>query len=93
MTKTFDTVDHVDVLYESLQNAGIIRKALLLMKNYLEKPIQKVQLTNALNSPQTVMCGVSQETILGVMLFTIYVNILYINIWENNFVCRVYYNI
>ena len=73
LTKAFDTVVH-QILLERLRNIGIRGISNDLFKSYLSGRSQKVKIDNILSDPIEVECGVPQGTVLGSLLFNIYVN-------------------
>ena len=73
LSKAFDTLDH-NILISKLQYYGINGVALRLMRSYLSNRKQFVQLgTYSFNSTDILM-GVPQGSILGPLLFIIYIN-------------------
>ena len=72
-SKAFDTVDY-DVLFMKLYHYGIRGCALQWFKSYLLDRVQYVSYNNYDSSTKSVKCGVPQGSILGPLLFLIYVN-------------------
>jgi len=79
--KAFDSVNH-DILLSKLSYYGISGKAKSLLKSYLQNRHQRVLITNSLFNSNTVSkwtkikCGVPQGSILGLLLFLLYINAL-----------------
>ena len=71
--KAFDSVPHSQIL-SSLQTLGIHGPLLHWIKDYLSNRQQRVVLDGAMLDPVTVTSGVPQGSILGPLLFNIFMN-------------------
>ena len=71
--KAFDTVSH-NILIQKLELHGVKGMNLKLMKNYLSNRRQCVIANNIKSTLRSISCGVPQGSILGPLLFLIYVN-------------------
>ena len=73
LKKAFDTVNH-EILLRKFERYGFGNKALDLLSNYLTNRTQRCQLNGMLSDQRGITCGIPQGSILGPLLFIIYIN-------------------
>ena len=73
LKKAFDTVNH-EIILRKFERYGFGNKALDLLSNYLTNRTQRCQLNGMLSDQRGITCGIPQGSILGPLLFIIYIN-------------------
>ena len=73
LQKAFDTIDH-EILLQKLNLMKFSTEAISWFKSYLANRTFLVKVGSALSDPGDLKCGVPQGSILGPLLFLIYIN-------------------
>ena len=74
LAKAFDTVNHNILIKKKLEHLGITGNFNNFFENYLTNRKQRTTIENNHSDYRNITCGVPQGSILGPMLFLIYVN-------------------
>ena len=70
--QAFDTIDH-QILFIKLQSYYLHSKSISLLKNYLTNRKQQVIVNDKASGFRDIVCGVPQRSVLGPLLFLIYI--------------------
>ena len=73
LEKAFDTVNH-EILLNKLRYYGVKGSSISWFASYLQNRRQHVTLNGEISNSKPVICGVPQGSILGPLLFLIYIN-------------------
>ena len=82
LSKAFDCINH-ELLIAKLESYGFSHVALTLILSYLSNRKQRTKINNSFSNWSEIVTGVPQGSILGPLLFNIYINDIFYFLDEN----------
>ena len=73
LQKAFDTIDH-EIFLNKIKCLGFADSSISWYKSYLKSRYFKINIDNSYSEKEQLLCGVPQGSILGPLMFLIYIN-------------------
>ena len=76
LSKAFETINHQSLLAK-LHPYGFSKQALVIICSYLSNRKQRIRINNGFSSWKDLILGVPEGSVLGLLLFNVYLNDLF----------------
>ncbi len=77
LSKTFDCLPH-EILLDKLSAYGVSKHSVSLLSSYLSKRKQQIKISSVLSSWADIHKGVPHGSILGPLLFNVFINDIFL---------------